>query len=479
MLDDLIKLLRSPRWISSPIARRFGFGSELSFDEDATGKNKLRESALNRYSLTRAIIIYRRHTVELDYDFDFRPLPSRPQWSLFSCWFVGILYFNLHQHLKLTCLLLAVGDVMYVFGGYNDGTCHNDIYAFDLIRHHWQHIETSNGISPGMISLKLQLIAIVSNAFYIEKMAALHTLGVRRRMKQSFTFLVDRGLTGDKPTWFNVRDRSWKIVEATGDQPPPGYGQSLCALNNKLYLFGGTSGHVYVNDLYVFDEITNVWKKEETRGSRPSPRYKHQVAVVENRMYVIGGGLYEPPKGPIETHYLDVNTLEWNNVECSGNIPKSRIAHTISQLSSDPYRLIMFGGRDESGLRQNELSELNLRTAEWRIYYNEEGYQPDARDFHTSVVHNDRIFVFGGSNGVERSNDVFRFTMTHQPSTLTILAMQVLHQNIDSIPKEELDAMPIELQLGLKKINSDVECTYNLVWYDTGIQQKESGILHM
>jgi hypothetical protein len=39
--------------------------------------------------------------------------------------------------------------MMYVFGGYNDGNCHNDIHAFDLIRHHWLHIETSNGISPG------------------------------------------------------------------------------------------------------------------------------------------------------------------------------------------------------------------------------------------------------------------------------------------------------------------------------------------
>lgn len=43
----------------------------------------------------------------------------------------------------------AVNDVMYVFGGYNEGNCHNDIYAFDLIRHHWTRIETSNGISPG------------------------------------------------------------------------------------------------------------------------------------------------------------------------------------------------------------------------------------------------------------------------------------------------------------------------------------------
>lgn len=264
---------------------------------------------------------------------------------------------------------------------------------------------------------------------------------------------------------FSIRDKNWTIVEAEGTQPPPGYGQSLCAINNKLYLFGGTSGHVYVNDLYVFDEVTKIWRKEETGGKRPSPRYKHQVAMIDNRMYVVGGGLYDPPKGPIDTYYLDVDTLTWHEVECGGDIPKSRIAHTISQLSNDPYRLIMFGGRDDSGSRQNELSELNLRTGEWRIFYNEEGFQPDARDFHTSVVHNNQIFVFGGSNGVERNNDVFRYSMMHQPSTLLILAMQVLHQNLDYIPKEDLEALPMELKIGVDNINPDVECSYNPTWY--------------
>jgi hypothetical protein len=38
MFDDLFKLLRSPRWVNSPIARRFGFGSELSYEEDELGK---------------------------------------------------------------------------------------------------------------------------------------------------------------------------------------------------------------------------------------------------------------------------------------------------------------------------------------------------------------------------------------------------------------------------------------------------------
>lgn len=39
---------------------------------------------------------------------------------------------------------------MYIFGGYNEGNCHNDIYAFDLVLHHWKRIEPEIGIVPGI-----------------------------------------------------------------------------------------------------------------------------------------------------------------------------------------------------------------------------------------------------------------------------------------------------------------------------------------
>lgn len=46
-------------------------------------------------------------------------------------------------------VFIIVGDTMYIFGGYNEGNCHNDIYAFDLIRHHWKRIDPEVGILPG------------------------------------------------------------------------------------------------------------------------------------------------------------------------------------------------------------------------------------------------------------------------------------------------------------------------------------------
>ncbi|TDH68682.1 hypothetical protein CCR75_004748 [Bremia lactucae] len=429
MFDDLIKLLRSPRWVNSPIARRFGYSLELSYAEDEP----------------------------LTFSTELSPIDdTKSNWTKLST--------SGHRPpVRSGHSSLVVGDTMYVFGGYNDGNCHNDIYAFDLMRHDWVHIETPNGISPDGRASHAWCSSTDNSKLYL--------------------------FGGSGPHWgqsnmgkllqFNIRDKEWTIVEAEGTNPPPGYGQSLCAIDNKLYLFGGTSGHVYVNDLYVFDELTKIWKKEETRGNCPSPRYKHQVAVIGNRMFVVGGGLYDPPKGFIDTYYLDVDTLEWQRIECGGDIPKSRIAHTISQFSSDPSRLIMFGGRDDSGARQNELSELNVQTGEWRIYNDKEGLLPDARDFHSTVAYNEHIFVFGGSNGVERNNDVYRYTTLHQPSTLLVLAMQTLHQNLDDIHKNDLDLLPFELRLGVENINPDVKCTWNPTWFRPDEEMHDSEALVM
>jgi len=46
----------------------------------------------------------------------------------------------------------------------------------------------------------------------------------------------------------------WCQVQVTGDSPAPRAGMSLCNVENKLYLFGGSGPHAYCfNDLFIFD----------------------------------------------------------------------------------------------------------------------------------------------------------------------------------------------------------------------------------
>lgn len=366
---------------------------------------------------------------------------------------------------------LVVGSTMYIFGGYNEGNCHNDIYEFDLLRHHWEQIDTISGITPG----RCMHTECVDNLTRFVDGRASHAWCASSDGRKLYLF------GGSGPHWgqtnmgkllqFDIKQRNWSIVETHGSNPPPGYGQSLCAINHKLYLFGGTSGHVYVNDLYIFDEIGKLWKKEETSGQRPSPRYKHQTIAVGNRMYLIGGGLYDPPKGPIDVYYLDVDCLIWYRVRSTGFVPRSRIAHTICKIERPlNTRILMFGGRDDSGSRSNELSEFDVETGNWRLILQQAG-QPDPCDFHTAIMYEDQMFVFGGSNGLERNNDVYRYTAIHQPSTLTALSMVTLRHGPKPISQSQLKILPKELQLGVKYINQDVRVTENIIWYERKSQR--------
>jgi hypothetical protein len=52
----------------------------------------------------------------------------------------------------------------------------------------------------------------------------------------------------------------WTQVIVDGESPAPRAGMSLCNVDNKLFLFGGSGPHAYCfNDLYIFDPDSSKW----------------------------------------------------------------------------------------------------------------------------------------------------------------------------------------------------------------------------
>ena len=263
---------------------------------------------------------------------------------------------------------------------------------------------------------------------------------------------------------FDLKDQNWTIVEAQGQAPPPGYGQSLCAVQDKLILFGGTSGHVYVNDLYIFDIKTSRWSLRQTIGAVPSPRYKHQAVVYKNKMFVFGGGLYDPPRGDIDIYCLEVDTLKWDKVKTTGDVPCSRIAHTAALYGLNDHRVFLFGGRDHTGSKLSDLCEFDLEKRSWRKLPRQPN-QPDPRDFHSAATRDGEMFIFGGSNGHERNNQVYRYQSTFTPSTLLVLAMKTIQRHESLLHPRKLAQLPAELRKGIETMNADVSSTVNISWY--------------
>lgn len=74
---------------------------------------------------------------------------------------------------------------------------------------------------------------------------------------------------------YDLDHKVWRKIQATKDLKPVGrFGQSLCyeADTHSLYVFGGTQGMVFENDLWRFDLRGEFWEKIEADNA-PSPRY--------------------------------------------------------------------------------------------------------------------------------------------------------------------------------------------------------------
>lgn len=64
------------------------------------------------------------------------------------------------------------------------------------------------------------------------------------------------------------------------------YGQTLVAgPDNALYLFGGTSGHVFSNELFRLDIGLGVSERLEPANKKPPPCYKHETVVHGNKVW--------------------------------------------------------------------------------------------------------------------------------------------------------------------------------------------------
>ncbi len=88
--------------------------------------------------------------------------------------------------------------------------------------------------------------------------------------------------------------RSWLGSDKfAGGTAPEGResGQILTVLHGKLYVFGGSKGSGYLNDLHIFHLETRTWVDItlHAQGDRPSPRYGHSCAAANDQLYLFGG----------------------------------------------------------------------------------------------------------------------------------------------------------------------------------------------
>jgi len=206
------------------------------------------------------------------------------------------------------------------------------------------------------------------------------------------------------------------------------YGQSLCSYNDKVILFGGSSGHKYINDTFTFDVETLRWEKITTHQEPPSPRYKHQSVVVKDFMFVIGGGNYRPRGETIDVYRLDLLHHFWDQPVCSGTLPRARVAHSC-EYDEVRNSILLWGGFTKTLDRLGDFYLFDVSTNCWSLIDCEPSIGPSPRAFHSSCLHDGEFFVFGGADGETRFSDIWSYQVRGTPPTLMTLCARQNREN--------------------------------------------------
>lgn len=320
--------------------------------------------------------------------------------------------------------IVVIKNKVYFYGGITMknkiSTTNNILFEFNLDLHVWRKIKEfeDNEITPRGCSTMYE-------GLYNDSLIVIGGSGVD----------VNNYLVNDSFE-YDLKYKDLKILHKNKGYTGY-YGQSGCKYNNSILIVGGTKGSEYTNAVFELNLLTNNWKELITTGEPPPKGYKHQSIITDNKLYVIGGGSFKPKTSLITIHALDLHTLVWEEINSQGEVPIGRVAHTCV-YDKETNNIYMWGGFDSKSIRLDDLSSYNVKTKIWKkIINNTYEISPKGKSFHSSIFYNGAIYLFGGSDGNNSFNDIWKYEIRCTPPSLSTLCakivkrkyMDALHEN--------------------------------------------------
>ncbi|KAB8356412.1 hypothetical protein FH972_023995 [Carpinus fangiana] len=208
-----------------------------------------------------------------------------------------------------------------------------------------------------------------------------------------------------------------------GQNPFPRYGaaaNSVASKDGDVYLMGGLiNGSMVKGDLWVVEAGKGPLNcyPVPTTAEGPGPRVGHASLLVGNAYIVFGGDTKVDELDVLDDtlYLLNTSTKHWSRALPAGPRPSGRYGHTLNILGS---RIYVFGGQVE-GYFFNDLVSFDLNALQqpnnrWEILIQNSsdggpptGQVPPARTNHTVITHQERLLLFGGTDGNTWFNDVW------------------------------------------------------------------------
>ncbi|CAK7198773.1 Negative regulator of mitotic exit [Sporothrix eucalyptigena] len=213
----------------------------------------------------------------------------------------------------------------------------------------------------------------------------------------------------------NTSTRQWSRALPSGPRPSGRYGHSLNILGSKIYIFGGQVEGYFMNDLAAFDLnqlqmpnnrweilIPNSDNGGPPQGKIPPARTNHSVVSYNDKMYLFGGT--NGFQWFNDVWCYDPATNSWTQQDCIGYIPVEREGHAAALVDDVMY---IFGGRTEDGADLGDLAAFRISSRRWYTFQNM-GPSPSPRSGHSMTSIGKSIVVLGGepSSATTAVNDL-------------------------------------------------------------------------
>ncbi|GAB1311644.1 Negative regulator of mitotic exit [Madurella fahalii] len=213
----------------------------------------------------------------------------------------------------------------------------------------------------------------------------------------------------------NTSTRQWSRALPAGPRPSGRYGHSLNILGSKIYIFGGQVEGYFMNDLSAFDlnqlqMPNNRWEMllpstdngGPPQGKAPPARTNHSMVTFNDKLYLFGGT--NGFQWFNDVWCYDPTTNLWSQLDCIGYIPSPREGHAAALVDDVMY---VFGGRTEEGADLGDLAAFRITTRRWYTFQNM-GPSPSPRSGHSMTAVGKTIVVVGGepSSAATAVNDL-------------------------------------------------------------------------
>lgn len=212
-----------------------------------------------------------------------------------------------------------------------------------------------------------------------------------------------------------VATRQWSRALPAGPRPSGRYGHSLNIVGSKIYIFGGQVEGYFMNDLAAFDlnqlqAPNNRWEMliettdnaPATKGKVPPARTNHSMITYGDKMFLFGGTNGFQWFNDVWCYDSAVN--QWTQLDCIGYIPVPREGHAAALVDDVMY---IFGGRTEEGADLGDLAAFRIASRRWYTFQNM-GPSPSPRSGHSMTTVGKSVVVVGGepSSTMSQVNDL-------------------------------------------------------------------------